>query len=419
MKRVLLLLPASGYRNDDFLAAARRLGVEIVAAANYCRRLAPVWGLAPIMALPFDRPRAAVATVLCEMTALPDAVLAVDDSGVELAAMLSERLGLPGNRVEAVRRVRDKLAFRQLLQAREFSHPAFQHLSYGEDVGELPAGLKFPVVVKARRLSASRGVIRADDTRALLRAVRRVRAIQLRADRDAAQLGIVIEEFIPGREYALEGSLRGGELTVLALFDKPDPLDGPFFEETLYVTPSRLPRAPQDEIRQEVARACRAAGLVSGPVHAEVRVNEQGVWILEIAARSIGGLCARVFDHLLGTSLEERILRQAVGEALPAPTLTGGAAAGVMMIPIPRRGIYRGLEGLEAAQSVPGITGLTMTVARGQLIAPPPEGASYLGFIFCRAASPAEAERALRAAHARLRIDIVSEHPLSPAAGTA
>ena len=268
MKRILLLLPTTGYRNNDFLAAAKKLRVEIVAAANYCHQLAPSWGLAPIMALHFDRPEQAADTVLREIGGNLDAVLAVDDSGVELAALLSERLGLPGNPAHAVRRVRDKLAFRRLLREREFLCPEFHHLPTGEDPRKLFPELKFPVVVKARRLSGSRGVIRADDSEELMRAVNWARAIQSRADRDAQELGLIIEDFIPGREYALEGSLQRGELTTLALFDKPDPLDGPYFEETIYVTPSRLPEVLQDRIHQEVARACRLAGLVTGPVAA-------------------------------------------------------------------------------------------------------------------------------------------------------
>jgi biotin carboxylase len=409
MKRALLLLPTTGYRNDDFLAAARKLGIEVVAAANYCHQLAPIWGMGPIMAVHFDRPAQAADTVLREIDGKLDAVLAVDDSGVELAALLSERLRLRGNPAHAVRRVSDKLAFRRMLREREFRCPAFHHLPSGEDPRQLAPGLNFPVVVKARRLSGSRGVIRVDDAASLARAVSRVRAIQSRADRDAAELGLVIEEFIPGSEHSLEGTLERGELTPLALFDKPDPLDGPYFEETIYVTPSRLPRELQDEIRLEVARACRAAKLVDGPIHAEVRVNDAGIWILEIAARSIGGLCGRALTHFLGMSLEELILRQALAE--PLPVVRAGGAAGVMMIPIPRRGIYRGIEGLDAARSVPGVSGVSMTVEPGQIIAPPPDGASYLGFIFSRAAGPAEAEDALRIAHRRLRFDIRVEYP--------
>ncbi len=188
-------------------------------------------------------------------------------------------------------------------------------------------------------------------------------------------------------------------------------------EETLYVTPSRLPREFQDRIHREVARACRVAGLAVGPVHAEVRVNDQGIWILEIAARSIGGLCGRVLTHSLGMSLEELILRQVVAE--PLPIAGEGGAAGVMMIPIPRRGIYHGLEGLAAAQSVPAVTGVTITAEPGQIIAPPPDGASYLGFIFARAARPADAETALRIAHRRLRFDIRPEYPAVEAPASA
>src|SRR3990172_12366504 len=419
MKRVLLLLPTTGYRNQDFLAAAKTLGVEIVAAANYCHQLAPSWGFAPIMALHFDRPEQAADTVLREIDGTLDAVLAVDDSGIELAALLAERLGLPGNRAAAVRRVRDKLAFRRLLRERELLCPAFHHLPSGDDPRRLVPDLQFPVVVKARRLSGSRGVIRADDAEALARAVNGVRAIQSRADRDAEQLGLIIEDFIPGREFALEGSLDRGQLTTLALFDKPDPLDGPCFEETLYVTPSRLPEAVRARIHEEVARACRAAGLATGPVHAEVRVNEQGIWILEVAARSIGGLCGRMLSDALGMSLEELILRPYVAEAVaeavadPLPGMAGIAneGAGVMMIPIPRRGIYHGIQGLADAHSVPGVTAVTITAETGQIVAPPPDGASYLGFIFARAPSPADAETALRSAHRRLRFDIRPEYP--------
>lgn len=421
MKRVLLLLPTTGYRNDDFVAAAKTLGVEIVAAADYCHRLAPSWGLPPIMALHFDQPELAADTVARELGARLDGVLAADDSGVELAALLAQRLGLPGNPnpVDAVRCCRDKLAFRQMLREAGFLCPDFHHLPSDADPRSLLADLRFPVIVKARRLSGSRGVIRADDCDALLRVIQQVRAIQSRADRDAQALGLIIEDFIPGCEYALEGCLDRGELTTLALFDKPDPLDGPYFEETLYVTPSRLPGSLQQQIRDEVARACRAAGLTTGPVHAEMRVNKRGVWLLEIAARSIGGLCARVLRHSLGMSLEELILRQLLGDALaPACALAGAGgagAAGVMMIPIPRRGIFHGVAGLAAAQSVPSVTGLTITAQPGQIVAPPPDGASYLGFIFARASTPADAEAALRCAHQCLHLDIRPQYPALPA----
>ena len=410
MKRVLLLLPTSSYRNNDFLDAAKKLQVEIITAADYCHRLAPLWGMSPIQSVPFDQPEVALKQVLAALGRKLDAVLAVDDSGVELAALLREHLNLPGNHPEAVRLTRDKLAFRCLLQDGGLNCPAFYHLSNPSQAAALQAPLHFPVVVKARRLSSSRGVIRTDTPQAFKEAVHWAQGIQAKADRDAAKLGLVVETFIPGREYALEGLLQQGQLRVLALFDKPDPLDGPYFEETLYITPSHLSQKKQEEIRQTVQRACELAGLSSGPIHAEMRVNEQGIWLLEIAARSIGGLCGRMLRHALGMSLEELILRHALN--LPLPQTQLAAAVGVMMIPIPRRGIFLGARHLEEAMNIANISDIQITAHPGQTIAPPPEGASYLGFIFARGNSAETVESALRLAHQRLVFDIQSDIPV-------
>lgn len=416
MSRVLLLLPTASYRNADFLAAGRALGVEIVAAADYCHRLAPLWGLHRVLALPFAEPGVAAEKALAYLEGVPDAVLAVDDHGLEVAALIAARLGLPGNPPPAVRTLRDKLAFRRLQQRSGLAHPPFRHLPEEADAAALAAQLAYPVVVKARRLNASRGVIRADAPAQLVRAAQRVRAIQRRADRDAAALGIVVEGFVPGSEHAVEGLLTRGVLDVLALFDKPDPLDGPYFQETIYVTPSRLARDVQGAIAAEVARACRAAGVVTGPVHAEIRLTAAGPVLLEVAARSIGGLCARVLRHGLGISLEELILRHALGLALPQPAGGDGAAAGVMMIPIPARGILAAVSGVEDARAIAGIEDVVVSATAGEILVPPPEGGAYLGFIFARAATADEAETALRAAHAKLRFDLRPEIPLRESA---
>lgn len=400
MPRLLLLLPATGYANPDFIAAAARLGIELVACADYCHRLAPGWGLPPLMSVPFDQPAVALPQVLVALTQPVDAVLAVDDHGQALAAQLRAALNLPGNLPDAVATLTDKLRFRQLQQAIGLPHPAFAEIGDG---AMDPAGAPgFPLVVKARRLNASRGVIRADDADQLARALKQVQRIQQRAQRERE--GLLVEAFIPGVEVALDGVLCGGVLQVLAVFDKPDPLDGPFFEETLFITPSRLPQAMQREFADAVARACDAAGVAEGVVHAEARINDAGVWLLEIAPRGIGGLCGRVLDATLGMDSAEIVLRHAVG--LPLPTQANGIAAGVMMIPIPASGILRGVDGLAAARAVPHISGIEITAPTGQLVAPPPEGAGYLGFIFSRAATPAQAEAALRSAHAALAVRI-------------
>jgi len=400
MPRLLLLLPAAGYANQDFIAAAARLNVELVACADHCHRLAPGWGLPPLMSVPFDQPEVALPQVLAALSQPVDAVLAADDHGLALAAQLRVALGLPGNPPEAVATLTDKLRFRQLQQAIGLLHPAFAGVDNGD--ANVAAAPVFPLVVKARRLNASRGVIRADDADQLVQALAQVQRIQARAQRDKDAL--LVERFISGVEVALDGVLGGGALQVLAVFDKPDPLDGPYFEETLFITPSRLPDATQRAFAAAVERACVAAGVTEGVVHAEARVNEAGVWLLEIAPRGIGGLCGRVLVATLGMDSAEIVLRHAVG--FPLPVQANDTAAGVMMIPIPASGIFLGVDGLDQVRAVPDITGIEFTAPPGQLVAPPPEGAGYLGFLFCRAATPEQAEAALRAAHAALAVRI-------------
>lgn len=410
-RRVLLLLPVASYRNQDFLAAAEALDIEVITVADYCPQLAPGWGMDKLSAVHFDQPQTALPIVLQSVAGTPDAVLAVDDHGLELAALLRQHYGLPGNSLAAVTLTRDKLAFRNLLRQHAFNSPTLHSIATQDDIAQWAGRLTYPVVVKPRRLSASRGVVRADNANEFLRAAKWVRAIQARADREAADLGLIVEAFIPGSEYALEGLLNHGELQVLALFDKPDALDGPYFEETLYLTPSRLPLALQDEIARQVARACRLAGLSSGPIHAEMRVNDEGIWLLEIAARAIGGLCGRILKHALGMSLEELVLRQALGVATPPASQQ--EAAGVMMIPIPKRGILAGVQGIDKARQVTHITDIQITAEQGALLLPVPEGASYLGFIFARAEQSEQVEQALRAAHRRLDFEIQTEVPLA------
>lgn len=404
MKTILLLLPVASYRNDDFLAAADQLGVEVITAADNCPQLAPGWGMGALAAVHFDQPSIAAQTILEHLPKRPDAVLAVDDHGLELAALLREKLGLAGNSPAAIGLTRDKLAFRHLLREKKLHCPTFYHLADEDAADALAQQITYPVVVKARRLSSSRGVVRANTAIEFLEIVRWVRAIQARADRESQELGLIVESFIPGQEYALEGLMSNGELQVLALFDKPDPLDGPYFEETIYVTPSRLPATQQTQIVEQVAHVCRIAGLTTGPVHAEMRINDAGIWLLEVAARSIGGLCGRLLKHALGMSLEEVLLRHALGE--PVPNASAQDASAVMMIPIPKRGIYRSVQGMSTALAVAHVQSIQITAEPGTLLLAAPEGASYLGFIFAQAQDARTAELAVREAYQCLSFDI-------------
>jgi biotin carboxylase len=405
--RVLLILPTATYRAPDFLDAAAKLGVEVVVASEHRQALSEGMGDRALV-VSLRQPLRAAAQIehLARRSPL-DAIVAVDDGGTRAAALASRRLRLRGNPPDAVERARDKAAMRHAFKVAGVPQPDYRIDHTGENVAAIAAAIGPPVVVKPLTLSMSRGVIRADDPEAAARAAVRVRAILAAAGEDPASR-LLVERYAPGAEVAVEGILRDGELELLAIFDKPDPLEGPYFEETIYVTPSRLPAATQERVHELASRAAAALGLREGPVHAELRVDGEEIRVLELAARSIGGLCSRSLRFGLGVSLEELILRHALGlslEGMPREE----RAAGVMMLPIPRAGVLREVRGKEEARAVPGIGGLEITIARGRPVLPLPEGDRYLGFLFAKGDSPDFVEAALRESYSRLEVDIVPE----------
>jgi biotin carboxylase len=405
---LLLLLPTTTYRTEAFVEAAAKLGVELVCASE---RPSTFEALAPdsLVTLDFGDPDASAETIARLAARRPiDAVVPVDDLTTVVAAAIGQRLGLKANSLPAVAMARDKHAMRRCLAAAGVPVPRFRLVRLADDPAALGADVEYPCVLKPLALSASRGVIRANDPREFVAAFRRIAAILESVEAplpDEARRALLVEEFIPGREVALEGLLIGGTLHGLALFDKPDPLDGPFFEETIYVTPSRLAQAVQAEIAAATRDACSALGLTEGPIHAELRLNERGPFVLEIAARSIGGLCSRTLTFGTGLSLEELILCHALGRPLESLERER-RAAGVMMIPIPRAGRLASVRGADEAAAVDGVEDVAITMHPGQQVVPLPEGWQYLGFIFARAETPDAVEHALRRAHALLRFDI-------------
>ncbi len=419
MKRILLLAATTGYQTRMFGEAAERVGVKLVFATDRCDRLEDPWWDQAIPIRFHAEARSVRAIVKATGDAPVEGVLAVGDGPTVIAAMAARTLGLAWHPVEAVRASRNKLLARERFAAAGLPTPWFTTVPVTADPVLAAAGVPYPCVLKPLVLSGSRGVIRADDEEAFATAFERVarllNATDVRALRDPAADVILVDGYIPGEECALEGLLDRGELHTLAIFDKPDPLEGPFFEETIYVTPSEAAPDTQGQIRAAVAAACRALGLWHGPVHAECRVNAAGVFVLEVAARPIGGMCARAlrFESTVhGTmSLEEVLLRHALGERVDRLAREAAASA-VMMIPIPRRGVYRRVEGVAAAGAVAGVEDLQITVKPDQDLVPLPEGASYLGFIFARGMSPAAAVAAVRAAHDRLEFRIETAMPV-------
>jgi len=406
--RLVLLVPTTTYRTEDFVEAARRLDVDLVVAAEKPSTLAAALP-DHLLTLPFNDPAASAALMRDYARDHPvAAVVPVDDATTVVGAAIGQALGLRANAISAVSATRNKHEMRDALARSGVPQPGFAVFSAACDARAAAARARFPCVLKPLVLSASRGVIRADTRDEFTAAWTRIAAIL--AEPDVRALGsaaskILVEDFVPGVEVSLEGMLTEGNLTTLAIFDKPDPLDGPFFEETIYVTPSRLPAAAQRAVTDCAGQAARALGLSDGPVHVEIRINDAGPWLIELAARSIGGLCSRTLTFGTGMSLEEIILRHALGWPI-ASLERERPAAGVMMIPIPRGGVLEEVRGLDAARAVAGIEDVTISIPTGHAVVPLPEGSRYLGFIFSRAATPAEAEASLRGAHALLEIRI-------------
>jgi biotin carboxylase len=405
--RILVLSTTTGYQLRSFGESAARLGIDLVFGTDRCHLIDDPWRDAAIP-VRFHDEEASLRAIDAESRRAPiDGLIAVGDRPVVLAARVAEMLGIRGNPPDAAAASANKLAARSRFAAAGLPVPWFVTVADGARPSD--SDIRYPCVVKPLGLSGSRGVIRADTQEQLAAAVARVRGLLARKDVRALRTGlddeILVEGFIEGREYAIEGVLSDGRLHVFTIFDKPDPLDGPYFEETIYLTPSALPEHIRRDVVTTVGRAATALGLRDGPVHAECRVGGSGVFVLEIAARPIGGLCSKVLRFENGEPLEEMLLRHALGQDVSRVRLDS-RAAGVMMIPIPRRGRLKRVEGQRDAREVEGIEDVRISAKPDQLLEPLPEAGSYLGFIFARGESIRAVDDALRESHRRLRFVI-------------
>jgi formate-dependent phosphoribosylglycinamide formyltransferase (GAR transformylase) len=415
-RKLLILASKLGYQKEEFSAAAKRLGVEVVFATDRCHQLEDPWKDAAI-AVDFSMPISGAATVWSKMAKdPPGGILALDDRPTVTAAHAAALFGLPYHSPAAAEVCRSKLQQRQRMEAAGLPVPRFLWFERFDAAWEVVPRVTFPCVVKPVGLAGSTGVIRANTPEEFRAAAERVR--RLLESRELLMGGVtdgdrlLVEDYIPGTEVAVEGLMTDSRLRILAIFDKPDPLTGPYFEETIYVTPSRLPPEEQEGVAALAACAARAAGLTDGPVHGEFRLNERGPWILEVAGRPIGGLCARTLRFgPEGTTFEDLLIRHALG--LPgAEAEREEAASAVMMIPVPRSGVFAGVTGIEAAKQAAHVTDIVITARLHDYIEAWPEGSSYLGFIFARAKTPEEAEAAVREAHARMTFEFGAQLPV-------
>ena len=403
MPRLLLMLPTRTYRTPALLAAAARCGVELTVASEEDSSVAHL-NPAGFLTLPFSTPDACALPVREFSRQYPiDAVIGIDDLVVEATAVVARSLDLPHNDPDAVSGARDKKRSHQLLAAAGVACPEFVWRSFDEPGRDLPPEFGFPAVVKPLDLSASRGVIRVDDGEQLTAAVERVEAIVADEAKYLAESGFLVESFVSGPEVAVEGLLRDGVLEVLAIFDKPEPLEGPYFEESIYLTPSRLSESQQAELVETSAAACLGLGLSEGAVHIELRVTGAGPVVIEVNPRAIGGLCSDVLKFGTGLTLEDLLLNHALGDRAPLPERVD-RAAGVLMLSVGGGGTLERVEGIEAAEAVSGVERVAITAHPGQHLQKWPEGGAYPGFVFASGSTVAEVERSLNAANATLTL---------------
>jgi hypothetical protein len=427
-KRLLILASKLGYQTRSFAEAARKLDCEVIFGTDRCHQLEDPWADGAI-ALHFEEPEAAAETILRRAYKSPiHGILALGDRPTIAAAHVAAALGIAYNSPRSVEVARDKLRQREVLRAAGLPVPDFFSFRLAEDPHAHTQRIHFPCVVKPLLLSASQGVVRANNEAEFLAAVERNRRLlespEIQVLREPGNNRLLVEQYISGKEVAVEGLLTDGAMRVLAIFDKPDTLEGPYFEETIYVTPSRLPRGAQKDVQAQIEECCaqtvRALGLTHGPLHAEFRVNDNGPWVLEAQPRPIGGLCSRAlrFGPLKSPAsgefifLEELLVRHALGMGgSDAPRES--AASGVMMIPVPRSGVLESIAGEDDAPQTPHVEEIHITARLHDTISAWPEGSSYLGFIFARAEKPEQVEAALRSAHAKLRFNIADRLPVT------
>jgi ATP-grasp domain/L-amino acid ligase C-terminal domain 2 len=401
--RVLLLVPAETYRAADFLTAAHRMGLDVVVGSDGALPL----GAGPVLRVHGDDEGPNVDRLVAHAGIL-DAVVAVDTPMLGLAARVAARLGLPHNSPESIRAASDKAEQRRRWGAAGIPQPAFRVVearAADEAVALAACEVGPPCVVKPISLSGGRGVLRADDVTAAVAAARRVRGVLTEAGRPDSE-ALLVEEYVPGRELSVDGLLRDDSLDLIAVFNKPEASSGPTFEETMLVMPPTLPGRVLVAVQETARRAARALGLTVGPIHAELRIRDAGgefePLMLEVAARSIGGLCSRALRVPACPSLEELVLADAIGRPLKAPPPS--RSAGVLMLHAEAEGVVRAVHGADAAAEVPGVTCVSMTIPLGQRVCPLPEGDRYLGFIFATGATPADVTAALRTARERLDV---------------
>ena len=411
---VILIIPSASYRTGPFMNAIKKLDLKVLVISDKSQVFS---GKYPdnLIIINFNhwKDKSVEISKWAKNNGLK-AVIGVDEESIVLAANLSNFLNVDHNSIESVLLTKNKYLMRTELIKTGLCSPWFKIFSIYESSNKIINEISFPCVIKPTFLSGSRGVMRVNTKKELSEGIKTLNELlsldELRKRGGKQSDYIMIEEYIPGKEVAIEGIVSEGKLTMLAIFDKPELLEGPTFEETIIVTPSVLTKKIQYSLLETLQVVVKALGIVKGPVHAEARINRNGNYILECASRSIGGLCSKVLEFQGGISLEELILRSYLGRNIEKSKLIGNAR-GVMMMPTEKKGILKEIGGVKDALVVKGVTDLQITVKPGEKLQPLPKGDRYLGFIFAGGNNQEFVINALK--NAWSKIEIVLENDLS------
>lgn len=344
------------------------------------------------------------------------AVLGYEEDATLTVAHIAAALGLPAHPVAAAEAALDKPMMKQRFAAAGIPAADFIVAADEDEAVAWAEAGGYPVVVKPCRGSASQGVIRANDEHTLRQAYRRLRRIIRDHELDNGgrpPSAHLVERYLPGSELSCELLLQYGAPEVITEFGKPLPLTGPYFEESIYLTPPALGAALRREVHELSMAAAKALGFYHGPAHCEIRLTPDGPKVLEIAGRLLGGACAGSFRDRLGEDLDALLLRSALGEriTLPAPA-DDAPTVGALMIPVPGEGRVVAVRGDDGARRVPGVRDVSLQTEPGEIVVPFPEQACYaVGFVSASGPDEAAVVGSLGQAAAQISLELT---PLRP-----
>ncbi len=368
MKKLLLVIPENSYKSNDFVVAAEKLGIDFLIITDSEQVSSKFSDTVIINKFDAELNKN-------NLKKLKDVthVLPVDHSALKFSGYLVDLLEVKGNKLESINLSMNKYESRKIFNSLLDIKVNNEIIKNIDDVNTF-INKNGTSVLKPIYGTASKSVLKINNVEKNKEQIEKLM-------QDCFDQDLVIEEYIDGKEYALEGTIINSELKKIVIFDKPVEYKHPYFEESIYITPSELSSEAEKRVVSIVDKACKKIGLEDGPVHVEFKINENQIFIIEINPRMIGGLCSRCLSFgLFKVSLEEIILHAFMNNELKNIELLNNYV-GVLMIPTPKSGKFISIN-KEELENIPNISNVEITVPEGSDLLEPPYGDKYLGFAF-------------------------------------